>query len=73
MALKTGIYSLEFNNTYSWFNSKEIRFRLNVLDSLNVICDETKPLRNILFPNLDEAVKKIRDHNSKDSLNSIKI
>lgn len=50
LAIQTGLYSLNFSNQYSWFISKDIKFRVQVLTPSQVQLRENEPLEKILYP-----------------------
>lgn len=60
MAIRTGIYAIEFINDYSWFTPKDVRFRVNVLDSINIYDPFNQPIRNILFNSIDDEGAEIQ-------------
>lgn len=37
LVLKPGIYAIEFNNQYSWYNEKFLRYRINVLEPIELV------------------------------------
>ena len=49
-----GIYKIVFDNSYSWFNEKNIKCRINILKSLS----------EINFDNIDENKDKKENINS---------
>ncbi len=36
LGLRPGLYSAVFSNTYSWFNLKDLKFRITVLDARDI-------------------------------------
>ncbi|EWS75110.1 hypothetical protein TTHERM_000295119 (macronuclear) [Tetrahymena thermophila SB210] len=50
LAEQEGIYCIEFINSYSWFASKEIEYRINILTPFQVGLNQSSSLTKTIFP-----------------------
>ncbi len=50
LAMQSGLYKIIFDNSYSWMNAKDVRFRYYLLEPAELSDRSYQTIREIIYP-----------------------